>query len=103
MKYGVSLKIDVTKISKEHMFKGAKGTYIDAVVFIDVDQKDQYGNSGMIVQDWKDAPKGQTPILGSAKVFWGDGSQQSAPQQRPASQQQRPMVEPDFDDSEIPF
>ena len=115
-KYGVSLKIDVSKIDKARMFKGQKGTYLDAVVFIDVDEKDQYDNNGMIKQDWKDAPKGETPILGNCKVFWSDGGQQ-APKQQPMNQQQpnprtsQPVQngqqnngEPDFDfDSDIPF
>jgi hypothetical protein len=47
-KIGVSLKIDVSKIDKARLFQGAKGVYLDATVFIDVDQLDQYGNSGMI-------------------------------------------------------
>ena len=96
-KVGVSLKIDVTKIDKARMYKGEKGTYLDAVVFIDIDEKDQYGNSGMIKQDWKDAPKGETPILGNARVFWKD---EAAPQPQQPKQQAQP--EPYFDD-DIPF
>ena len=120
MKYGVRLKIDVSKINKEKLFKGQKGTYLDATVFLDVDNKDQYDNNGMITQD---APKGeQGAILGNAQVFWNEGQQ--APQQRqqqPQNNQQSyqgsgnyghssqqaqtsPMAEPDFDmDDTIPF
>ena len=47
-KVGVSLKIDVSKIDKARLFKGQKGIYLDATVFIDLDQLDQYGNSGMV-------------------------------------------------------
>lgn len=50
-KIGVSLKIDISKIDKNRLFSGKKGTYLDATVFIDIDQLDQYGNSGMITQD----------------------------------------------------
>lgn len=99
-KIGVSLKIDVSKIDKTKLFKGEKGTYLDATVFIDLDNKDQHGNSGMITQDWKDAPKGQTPILGNVRVFWQDGGQQQGYQQQHRQQQQSPDF--DFDDS-IPF
>jgi hypothetical protein len=42
MKLGVKLKIDVTNIEKARLFAGKKGTYLDATVFIDVDNKDQY-------------------------------------------------------------
>ena len=103
-KIGVNINIDVSKIDKSKLFKGQKGTYLSAVVFIDTDNKDQHGNSGMVVQDWKDAPKGQTPILGNVKVFWSEQGQQSNQQsQQPRQQQGKPpMAEPDFDD-DIPF
>ena len=104
-KVGVSLKIDVTKIDKARMYNGEKGTYLDAVVFIDIDEKDQYGNSGMIKQDWKDAPKGETPILGNARVFWKDEATPEPQLQQPKQQaQSKAMAEPDFDfDDDIPF
>jgi len=86
MKIGVSLKIDVSKIDKSMLFKGQKGTYLDAKVFIDIDQKDQYDNNGMITQEVpKDAAQGvHGAILGNCKVFWNDAQQsqgQAAPQQ----------------------
>lgn len=91
-KVGVSLKIDVSKIDKNRLFKGAKGTYLDATVFIDLDQLDQYGNSGMITQDVSKEEKQQQvkgAILGNCKVFWSENGQ--APQaQQPAPQQQAP-------------
>jgi len=116
-KIGVSLKIDVRKIEKERLFKGAKGTYLDATVFIDLDQLDQYDNSGMITQDVKKEEKDsgvKGPILGNCKLFWTEGGQ--APQQQPQRQQpaqqgftgQAPGMQPtgqeDWDDgSGIPF
>lgn len=95
-KYGVSLKIDVSKIEKARMFKGQKGTYLDATVFIDVDEQDQYGNNGMITQSWKDQQKGEGAILGNAKVFWRD---HGAPQ----SQHQGVGAPADDFEDEIPF
>ncbi len=44
------LKIDVTKIDETKLFKGKKGTYLDATVFLE-EEKGQYGDNGMIVQD----------------------------------------------------
>ena len=116
-KIGVSLKIDVTKIDKARLFQGAKGTYLDATVFIDVDQLDQYGNSGMITQDVTKAEKQQQvkgAILGNCKVFWNEQPQQAAPQrpapQRPSSapapQSQQGLTAPDLDDGwddDVPF
>jgi hypothetical protein len=75
-KIGVSLSIDVTAIIKDHINNHQNGKkYLDMTVFIDPNTEDNYGNHGMIVQNWKDAPKGGTPILGNAKVFWRDPNQ----------------------------
>ena len=107
-KVGVNLKIDVTKIDKSKLFQGQKGTYLDAQVFIDIDQLDQYGNSGMITQavskDERDSGQ-QGAILGNAKVFWKD--QQQQPQQQggwgqPQQPQQQSEPPQDYDES-IPF
>lgn len=111
-KIGVSLKIDVSKIDKNRLFQGQKGTYLDATVFVDIDQLDQYGNSGMITQDVSKEEKQQGVkgnILGNCKVFWNDNGQQ-APQQQGWGQPQQPQQsyeshmnnDESFDDS-IPF
>tara|TARA_R110000744_G_scaffold361181_1_gene468869 strand:- start:338 stop:631 length:294 start_codon:yes stop_codon:yes gene_type:complete len=95
-KIGVSLKIDVSKIDKARLFKGAKGVYLDCTAFIDLDELDQYGNSGMITQDVTKEEKQsgiKGPILGNSKIFWKDGQQ---------GQQQAIVTDP-FDDSPIPF
>ena len=79
MKVGVRVKLDVTKIEKARLFKGQKGTYLYATVFIDLDQKDQYDNNGMVTQDISKEEKdagGQGAILGNVQVFWSDGQQQ---------------------------
>jgi len=80
MKIGLSVKIDVSKIDKAKLFKGAKGTYLDCTTFIDTQEEDKYGNNGFISQsvtkEEKEAgTKGQ--ILGNCKIFWAD----SAPQE----------------------
>lgn len=116
MKIGVSLKIDVTKIDKARLFKGEKGTYLDATAFIDLDQLDQYGNSGMITQDVSKDERAQGVkgnILGNSKVFFKDNGQpaQSVHHQQPTGYQNQanptyaqPQAQPqdDFDD-DIPF
>lgn len=50
MATNISIKLDVTKISKEKLYKGDKGTYLDATILMK-DEPDQYGNIGMIVQN----------------------------------------------------
>jgi len=75
MKVGLSVRIDVTKIDKSRLYKGAKGTYLDLTTFVDTDQQDQYENNGFISQsvtkEERDA-KVQTPILGNVKVIYTD-------------------------------
>jgi len=112
-KIGVSLKIDVSKIEKARLFKGAKGTYLDATVFIDIDQLDQYGNSGMITQDVKKEEKDagvKGPILGNCKLFWNEGGQAPQAQQQqgftgqaPAMSQQGQGAPLNTYDEDIPF
>lgn len=50
MATNISIKIDVLKIDKNKLFKGEKGTYLDATILMK-DEPDQYGNIGMIVQN----------------------------------------------------
>ena len=69
----VVLKIDVTKIDKARLFEGQKGTYLDAIVFID-DEQDKYGNNGMIVQSVKQEEREagiKGNILGNCKIIGG--------------------------------
>ena len=68
MKVGLSVRIDVTKIDKERLYKGEKGTYLDLTTFVDTAEQDQYENNGFISQsvDKEEREKGvQTPILGN--------------------------------------
>ena len=104
-KIGLNIKIDVTKIDKARLFKGQKGKYLDATIFVDLDQKDQYGNNGMITQDVIKDEKAQGVkgnILGNGTIFWSDNSAPAQPQQPQQQQQQQPPAMDDFDD-DIPF
>ena len=101
MKVGISVRIDVTKIDKSRLYKGAKGTYLDLTTFVDTETADQYENHGFISQsvnkEERDANV-QTPILGNCKVFYTDGQTQQATQP-PAS---APMPLEELED-DIPF
>jgi len=108
-KVGVSLKINVSMIEKARLFAGKNGKYLDATVFIDLDNKDQYDNNGMVTQDVSKEEKAQGvkgPILGNVKVFWKDDN--NAPQQannQAMGRQQNQGNDPiDYeDDNSIPF
>jgi len=110
-KVALSLKIDVSKIDKNRLFKGSKGTYLDATIFVDLDELDQYGNSGMITQDVSKEEKQngvKGNILGNGKVFWKDSGntnqqQRQAPQQMPTQAQNQYNEPPMNFDDDIPF
>lgn len=80
----IKLKIDVSKIDKNRLFKGTKGTYLDCTLFLK-DEPDEFGNFGMITQEvTKDertaGVKGN--ILGNATKVFVQGQQAApAPQQ----------------------
>jgi hypothetical protein len=82
----IKVKIDVSKINKAYLFKGAKGTYLDITLLENRDGVDQYGNSFMVVQDVSKADREagiKGAILGNGKVLEAKGGQpkQSAPVQ----------------------
>ena len=110
MKVGISVKIDVTKIDKSRLFKGEKGTYLDLTTFVELDEKDQYDNSGFISQsqtkEETDSGAPHTPILGNCRVFWKGESQQKRQEGYDNGMPQaRQAAEPDFSDleSDVPF
>ena len=47
---GISASIDVTKIDKSKLIDGKKGTYLNLTAFVNLDEKDQYDNNGMVTQ-----------------------------------------------------
>jgi hypothetical protein len=112
MKIGLSVSIDVTKILKERLYQGAKGTYLDCTTFIDTENADRYGNHGFISQSLtKEEREGgaeKTPILGNSKVFYQGESDQPREGQAaapPAQAQAAAAPPPSFVEApdDIPF
>ena len=61
--------LDVTKIIKEKLYKGKKGTYLNVSVWIE-DNEDKYGNIASVQQQTK---KGEPKIyLGNLKEYSPD-------------------------------
>lgn len=94
------LKINVNLIDKTHLFKGAKGTYLDVTLMENKDGLDQYGNDGFIVQDiGKEAreagQKGQ--IIGN----WRHLQKRTA--EKPAPVAKKPAPKDDLEPDSIPF
>ncbi len=84
-KVGVSGSVNLSKIDKSKLITGKTGDkYLPLSMFIDIDEKDQYDNNGMITQgvskeDKEAGVKGA--ILGNTKIFWQTGlDQQAQPQ-----------------------
>ena len=100
MKRKIALKIDVTKIDKARLYKGAKGTYLDAIYHYD-DEADQYDNHGMITQsvskEERDAGT-QGAILGNGKIVWSEAVE---PQKGVSTAQVANVL--DAEDDSLPF
>lgn len=77
----ISARLDVTKIDKSKLFVGEKGTYLDITLLMK-DEKDQYGNNGMVVQQVTKEERAagtKGAILGNAKILGGGGNGESSP------------------------
>ena len=75
----ISLSIDVSKINAKRLYKGKKGQYLSATLFLK-EETDQYGNNGFIVESItkEEREAGQKgTIIGNAK-FMAGGSKPSA-------------------------
>jgi len=95
----IAIKIDVSKIDKERLFQGKKGSYLDATVFLN-DEEGQYGDNGMITQsvskeEREAGVKGN--ILGNVKILGEFGDNNSKPSaQAPAPMDDIPFAPVDW-------
>jgi hypothetical protein len=91
----ISASIDVTKISKEKLVKGEKGTYLNITISIN-DEVDQYGNQAGIYESQSKEEreaKAKKNYLGNGKIAWsseGGSTPKPAPATAPT-----PIVEED--------
>lgn len=68
----ISISIDVTKIRKERLYKGEKGTYLKLTVSLN-DEADQFGNTVSAYEEQtkeERESKASKNFLGNGKVFW---------------------------------
>jgi hypothetical protein len=98
----LSIKIDVTKIDKEALFKGQKGTYLTLTVWPNKDGEDQYGNHASVKQDLgKDRRDEKAPFIGNARIIQRKNAPQPKPQEPPVKS--KTLYEEMNDADEIPF
>lgn len=91
----ISASIDVTKISKDKLVKGEKGTYLNITIAIN-DEVDQYGNQAGIYESQSKEEresKAKKNYLGNGKIAWSsEGGSTPKPAPAPAP---TPIVEED--------
>jgi hypothetical protein len=98
----LSIKIDVTKIDKEALYKGAKGTYLTLTVWPNKEGRNQYGDDAIVKQDLgKDRRDEKPEIIGNARIIERRNAPQSKPQELPA--RAKTIYEEMSDADEIPF
>jgi len=95
----ISASIDVTKISKDKLIKGDKGTYLNITIAIN-DEVDQFGNQAGIYEsqtkEQREA-KEKKNYLGNGKISWSsDGATAPKKSTPPAA----PVIE---EGEELPF
>ena len=96
----INLKIDVTKLTKDKLFKGQKGTYSDLTVSEYMDGENQYGETHCVYekQSKEEREAGVDKVyVGSGKefTFGGNGATKVTATPEPATA--------DMDDEDIPF
>ena len=99
----IVLKIDVTKIDKNHLFVGKSGKYLDCILNENKDGVDQYGNIGFIAQSVsKEAKeKGERgPIIGNYKEIVTTPRVPKQAESKPAAKA-KPTA--DDEDNSVPF
>ena len=67
----INLKIDVTKLTKDKLFKGEKGTYADLTVSGYMDGENQYGDTHCIYEKQSKEER----ETGVDKVYVGSGKE----------------------------
>jgi hypothetical protein len=99
----ITIKIDVTKIDKNRLFKGEKGTYLDADIWLN-DEPDKFGNDASVsMAQTKEERTAKSPkiYIGSAKKKFGWENEQPA-RSKPPAQRYEGRAQDDAGD-DIPF
>ena len=94
-----SASLDVSKISKDKLVKGDKGTYLNITVSIN-DEEDNYGNVLSITESQtkeERESKSKKNYLGNGKLVWSsDGG-------TPAKKAPAPAPTPTVEEQDLPF
>lgn len=66
----IKCSVDVSKIKKEHIFKGEKGQYINVDIWVD-DTQDKFGNDASVKQSYKVGDSFDSHFIGNGKKGFG--------------------------------
>ena len=100
----IRAKIDVSKIDKTALFRGAKGTYLDLTLWPTPDS--QYGDDYRVTQDVgkeRRAAGEKGAILGNAKIIDAGGGQRTAAPAQATTKAPAPTPASNQDDENLPF
>jgi len=103
MMFGISL--DVTKIPKDKLVKGKKGTYLSLTGFIDDELNDYDQNISVWLEQSKEEreDKAKKVYLGNGKLFWSDDKELLPTAKTEAvGEAEKPKPQQD-DDDDLPF
>lgn len=103
----ITLKINVTRILKEHLYAGKSGKYLDMVAWPNKDGPDQYGNTHMVCQSVSKEAREQGikgPIVGNLTLPEDEAPRQTArPEPRPNAARPATSAADGMEDDDIPF
>ena len=102
----IKIRIDVSKILKEHIYHGKKGKYLDCAVWPNRDGADDYGFTHRIVQEVsREAREAgeKGPIIGNLAMTEQEQSRSPQREREWSGPEVKGEAMDDSDDSGIPF
>lgn len=70
----VNFSLDLTKLPKEKMIKGKKGTYINLSLSVNDETNDFGQNASVFISQTKEEKDQKKNYVGNGKVVWTDGT-----------------------------
>jgi len=70
----VNFSLDLTKLPKEKMIKGKKGTYINLSLSVNNETNDFGQNASVFISQTKEEKDQKKNYVGNGKVVWTDGT-----------------------------
>ena len=100
----MTVRVDLDKVMKEHIYQGKKGKYLDLVLFNTPDN--QFGADYVVKQDIAQdkRPENGAPILGNAKCWQPNGGTTNVNVGEPSNNRPAPSPAPNNNaNDDLPF